>query len=164
MAPDNLLLQVYDELRKLAAAKLAGEAPGYTLDATALVHEAWLKLHDASIEWNDRNHFFRAAARAMRRILVDRARAKLTQKRSTGNRVDLAGIVCPVAEDKLLALDEAIDKLARTKPDHAKLIELRFFTGMKADEAALILEVSPTTADRMWHFAKAWLQVELESN
>jgi RNA polymerase sigma factor (TIGR02999 family) len=159
--PGDLLPLVYDELRKLAAIKIAGEKPGYTLDATALVHEAWLKMQDASVEWNDRAHFFRAAAVAMRRILVDRARAKLTQKRSGGKRVDLEEIASPVPEDKLLALDEALDNFAVIKPDHARLVELRFFIGMKADEAALVLGVSSATVDRMWCYAKAWLQVEL---
>jgi RNA polymerase sigma factor (TIGR02999 family) len=159
--PGDLLPLVYDELRKLAAAKIAGEAPGYTLDATALVHEAWLKLRDASVDWNDRAHFFRAAAVAMRRILVDRARAKLTRKRSGGKRVDLEETASPVPEDKLLALDEALEKFARIKPDHARLVELRFFAGMKFDDAASIVGISPATADRMWCYAKAWLQVEL---
>jgi RNA polymerase sigma factor (TIGR02999 family) len=161
MPPDDWMPLVYDELRKLAAAKIAGEMPGVTLDATALVHEAWLKLQDASAEWNDRAHFFRAAAMAMRRIMVDRARAKHTQKRSGGTRVDLDGIALPVPEDKILALDEALDRFAITKPDHARLVEMRFFIGMKADEAAMVLGVAPSTVDRMWSYAKAWLQVEL---
>jgi RNA polymerase sigma factor (TIGR02999 family) len=161
--PANLFPLVYEELRKLAAAKLVGEGPGHTLDATALVHEVWLKLQGASIDWTDQTHFFRTAATAMRRILVDRARAKLTRKRSDGKRVELDEIASPVPEDRLLDLDEAIDKLTRIKPNHAKLVELRFFAGMSSDDAASVLDVSPATADRMWYFAKAWLQVELGS-
>jgi len=161
MTPAQLLPLVYDELRKLAAAKLAGKAPGYTLDATALVHEAWLKLHDASIEWNDRNHFFRTAATAMRRILVDRARAKLTAKCDGGILVELGEFAAPLPDAELLALDDVLGRFAEVKPDHAKLVELRFFAGLTGDEAAATLGVSPATADRMWRYAKAWLQVEL---
>jgi RNA polymerase sigma factor (TIGR02999 family) len=161
MPPGDLMPLVYDELRKLAAAKIAGEQPGDTLDATALVHEAWLKLQDTSAQWNDRAHFFRAAAMAMRRIMVDRARAKRAQKRTGGARVDLEFIALPMPDEKLLALDEALDRFAVTKPDHARLVEMRFFIGMKADEAAMLLGVAPSTVERMWCYAKAWLQVEL---
>ena len=157
----DLLPQLYDQLRKLAAAKLANEQPGQTLDATALVHEAWLKLADASVEWNDRTHFLRTAATAMRRILVDRARAKLTAKRDGGARVELADFPAPLPDAELVALDEALEKLARSKPEHAELLELRFFGGMTGDEAATALGVSPATADRMGRYAKAWLRVEL---
>jgi RNA polymerase sigma factor (TIGR02999 family) len=154
---------VYDELRKLAAAKLAAEQPGYTLNATALVHEAWLKLADTSVDWQDCTHFLRTAATAMRRILVDRARAKLTAKRDGGLRVELPDITAPLPDLELLALDEALSKLAVIKPDHAKLIELRFFAGMTGKDAAECLGLSPSTADRMWSYARAWLKVELES-
>jgi RNA polymerase sigma factor (TIGR02999 family) len=164
-SPRDLLPQVYDELRRLAAAKLAQEKPGQTLQATALVHEAWLRLADASVEWRDRNHFLRVAATAMRRILVDRARAKHTTKRGgDGVRVDEFDIAAPVSEPELLALDEALDRLAAIKPDHARLIELRYFAGLTGDEAAEALGVSPATADRMWRYARAWLQVELSGN
>lgn len=164
MKPDDLLPQVYDELRRLAAAKLAGENPGQTLDATALVHEAWLKLGDASVEWQDRTHFFRTAATAMRRILVDRARAKLTDKRGQAAvRVELADIAASVPDDQLLALDDALARLGESKPDHARLVELRFFGGLTGDEAAASLNISPATADRMWRYARAWLQVELQN-
>src|SRR5204862_5180764 len=125
----ELLPQVYDELRRLAAAKLARESPDHTLDATALVHEAWLRLADASVEWRDRSHFLRTAATAMRRILVDRARAKKTAKRDGGHRAPLADFPAPLPDDQLLALDEALVRLAATHPDHAKLVELRFFAG-----------------------------------
>jgi RNA polymerase sigma factor (TIGR02999 family) len=162
VTPAELLPLVYDELHKLAAAKLAGEAPGYTLDATALVHEVWLKLGEASVEWQDRTHFLRTAATTMRRILVDRARAKLTAKRGGEiARVEFADIAAPLPDPELLALEEALTKLATIKPDHANLVELRFFAGMTGDETAKALGVSPVTADRMWRYAKAWLKVEL---
>lgn len=157
----DLLPQVYDQLRALAAAKLAAEKPGHTLDATALVHEAWLKLADASVEWQDRTHFLRTAATAMRRILVDRARAKLTAKRDGGERVELPDIAAPLPDPALLALDDALTRLAETKPDHAKLLELRYFARLTGDEAAVALGVAPATADRMARYAKAWLAVEL---
>ena len=161
MTPRDLLPLVYHELRKLAAAKLAAEAPGPSLDATALVHEVWLKLADASVEWNDKRHFLRTAATAMRRILVDRARAKRTAKRDGGPRVELPDIAAPLPDDELLALDAALEKLAAIKPDHARLVELLFFAGVTGNEAAAVLGVSPATADRMWRFARAWLQVEM---
>lgn len=161
-APADLLPLVYDQLRRLAAAKLAQEKPGYTLDATALVHEAWLKLADASVEWRDRTHYFRTAATAMRRILVDRARAKLTAKRAGGERIELADFPAPLPDAALLALDAALEKLARTKPDHAELIELRYFAGMTVGEAASALGSSSSTAERMWRYAKAWLSVEMQ--
>jgi RNA polymerase sigma factor (TIGR02999 family) len=163
VTPAELLPLVYDELRKLAAARLAAESPGHTLDATALVHEAWLKLADASVEWQDRTHFLRTAATAMRRILVDRARAKLTTKRDGGQRVELPDLAAPLPDEQLLALDKALTKFAATKPDHARLVELRFFAGLSGDEAAEALAVSPATADRMWRFARAWLQIELKT-
>ena len=163
MTPDDLLPLVYDELRKLAAAKLAHEQPGHTLNATALVNEAWLKLADVSVDWQDRTHFLRAAATAMRRILVDRARAKLTGKRGDGAaRVELPDLAAPLPDSELLALDEALTRLAELKPDHAKLIELRYFGGLSSDEAAAALGISPATADRMARYAKAWLKVEMD--
>ena len=164
MTPSALLPQVYDQLRKLAARKLASEKPGETLNATALVHEVWLKLADASIDWQDRTHFLRTAATAMRRILVDRARSKLTSKRDGGVRVELPDFAAPLSDPQLIALDDALTRLAETKPDHAKLIELRFFGGLTGDEAAAALGISAATADRQWRFAKAWLQVELTTS
>jgi RNA polymerase sigma factor (TIGR02999 family) len=162
-AAADLVLPVYDELRKLAAAKLAHEAPGQTLDATALVHEAWLRLADASIEWKDRSHFLRTAATAMRRILVDHARAKLTVKRGGGaQRVELGDLPASIPDEQLLAVNAALDRLAESKPDHAKLIELRYFAGLTGDQAATALGISPSTADRMGRYARAWLQVELQ--
>ena len=163
MTPDVLLPLVYDELRRLAAAKIGCERPGATLSATALVHEAWLRLADASVEWQDRNHFFRTAATAMRRILVDRARTHRTAKRSDGHRrVEMPDIADPLPDDRLLALDAALTRFAEVRPDHAKLVELRSLLGMTADEAAGVLGVSPPTADRMWRFARAWLRVEID--
>jgi RNA polymerase sigma factor (TIGR02999 family) len=160
MTPDDPLPLVYDELRRLAAARLAAERPGQTLDATALVHEAWLRLAGASVMWQDRSHFLRTAATAMRRVLVDRARARLTVKRDGGERVELADLPAPLPDDRLFALDEALQRLAVTRPDHARLVELRFFAGLTGEEAAAALGVSAATADRMWRFARAWLQVE----
>ena len=164
MTPDELLPQVYTELRKLAASKLKAEQPGQTLDATALVHEAWLRLSEASVEWKDRTHFFRTAATAMRRILVDRARAKLMKKRDRGKQVTLDDPAEQMPDSQLIALDEALDTLATEKPDHAKLVELRFIIGMTGDEAAGVLGISPASADRMWRYARAWLQVKLGDN
>ena len=161
MTPAELLPQVYAQLRAVAAAKLAGEPAGQTLDATALVHEAWLRLAGAGVEWHDRTHFFRTAATAMRRILVDRARAKLAVERSgLAARVALAEVAAPLPDPELIALDDALTRLAVTKPDHAKLLELRYFAGQSGDEAAA-LGVSPVTADRMARYALAWLAVEL---
>ncbi len=161
MTPDAFE-QVYAELRRIAAAKLAGESPGHTLDATALVHEAWLKLAGASVEWRDRTHFLRTAATAMRRILVDHARAKAADKRGgAANRVALGGLAAPDPDGHLLALDAALTKLAATKPEHAALIEMCHFGGLTGDEAAAALGVSAATADRMRRYAKAWLRVEV---
>jgi RNA polymerase sigma factor (TIGR02999 family) len=161
--PADFVPQVYDELRKLAAAKLAKEDPWQTLDATALVHEAWLRLAAVSVEWKDSSHFFRTAATAMRRILVDRARAKLADKRGgSTRRIDLPDIAAPMPDDRLLELDTALNRLTAEMPDHAKLIELRYFGGLTGDDAAAVLGISPTTADRMSRYARAWLQVELQ--
>jgi RNA polymerase sigma factor (TIGR02999 family) len=164
-SPADYLPQVYDELRKLAAAKLARERAGDTLNATALVHEAWLRLADTSVEWKDRTHYFRTAATAMRRILVDRARAKLSGKRGGGaNRVEAPELAAPLADERLIELDAALSQLAETRPDHAKLIELRYFAGLTANEAAAILNVSLSTANRMWRFARAWVELEMQKS
>lgn len=163
-AASQLLPLVYDELRKLAAQRLSQEKSGQTLQATALVHEAYLRLvgEDGQQSFQDRGHFFAAAATAMRRILIDGARRKLTQKRGGGfERHDLDGIAAPQPDAELLALDEALQKLAEADPLKAKLVELRYFVGLTGEQAAEVLGISPTTADRHWAFARAWLQAEV---
>jgi RNA polymerase sigma factor (TIGR02999 family) len=155
--------EVYTELRRLAARRLATEKPGQTLSATALVHEAWLRLARSSVEWRDKTHFMRTAATAMRRILVDRARAKLADKRGGNERFsELPDVARPTPSADVLAIDAALEKFAIVKPGHAKLVELRFFMGLSGEEAANVLAISPATADRMWRFARAWLQTEIE--
>src|SRR5262245_40049942 len=154
-----LLPVVYDELRRLAATRLAGEKPGHTLDATALVHEAYLRLV-GDRKYEGRRHFFAVAAEAMRRILVDHARRKRTQKRGgEGARVPLdpEQLAAPERADGLLALDEALDQLARSEPQAAELVKLRYFAGLTIPQAAEVLSVSPRTADAWWSFARAWL-------
>jgi RNA polymerase sigma factor (TIGR02999 family) len=152
---------VYDELRRLASAKLACRSSDFTLDATALVHEVWLKLDKADFETANPSHFLAVAAMAMRQILVDRARAKLTQKRGEGKRVELPDLPAPLADEQVLALDEVLGRFAEIMPDHAKLVELRFFGGLTAAQAAESMGISLSTADRMWKYARAWLDVEL---
>ncbi len=161
-APD-MFSPVYDELRRLAAAKLVHENSGQTLDATALVHEAWLRLADVSVEWKDRDHFLRTAATAMRRILVDRARAKQCVKRGGElERLSMPEPAAPISDYRLIELDTALTRLSAAKPDHAKLIDLRYFAGLTGEDAAAVLGISPAKADRMWRYARAWLQVELQ--
>lgn len=161
-APDELLRIVYSELRRLAAQRMAREAPGQTLQATALVHEAWLKLGDASFE--NRAHFFSAAAEAMRRILVDNARRKQSVKHG-GNllRADWSSLnlAAEAQEEHLLAVHDALDKLATRDPLGAELIKLRFFAGLPNVEAAEVLGISQRTANRAWAYARAWLFEEL---
>jgi RNA polymerase sigma factor (TIGR02999 family) len=165
-AADELLTLVYDELRRVAAHKMAAEAPGNTLQPTALVHEAWLHLGgDQQPTWENRAHFFGAAAEAMRRILVDRARQKLALKRGGDlKRVDLDGIelASPMPDDELLALDEALDRLSTVDTRAAELVKLCFFVGLTHEEAALELGVSLSTARRVWRFARAWLLREVK--
>lgn len=162
-ASEKLLPLVYDELRRLAAHRLAGESPGQTLQATALVHEAWLKLAggEAARRWNGRTHFFAAAAEAMRRILVDNARRKRSVRHGGElQRLDLEQIQVPEPvrdEDELLAVHEALDELAALDPRKAELVKLRFFVGLTFAEAAEVLGVSEITAKRDWAFARAWL-------
>jgi RNA polymerase sigma factor (TIGR02999 family) len=161
-----LLPLVYDELRQLAAARMAAEAPGQTLQPTALVHEAYLRLVGPTDErrWESRGHFFAAAAESMRRILVDAARRKRRDKHGGDRqRVDL-DVTAPPAPDPrhdLLALDAALTRLAVEDPQAAKLVELRHFAGLSVAEAAQALGVSPRSADRVWAFARAWLHREL---
>ena len=165
-AADQLLPLVYDELRKLAAQKLAQEKPGQTFQATALVHEAYLRLvePEGARRWNGRTHFFRAAAEAMRHILVDRARQKQSQKRGGDWRqVDLEAAieVAQDPQDDVLALHEALEQLARHDPLKAELVQLRFFAGLSVEEATQVLQISRATADRYWRYAKTWLYCAL---
>jgi RNA polymerase sigma factor (TIGR02999 family) len=163
-AADQLLPLVYDELRKLASDKLCHEVPGQTLQATALVHEAYLRLvgPQKPNAFKDRGHFFAAAASAMRRILIDNARRKRTQKRGGGlKRQPLEALPAPEQDHEILALDEALKRLAETDSLKARLVELRYFGGLTSDQAAKVLGISPTTADRHWAYARAWLQAEV---
>lgn len=163
----QLLPLVYDELRKLAADRLAKEKAGQTLQATALVHEAYLRLTTNTEEthWDSRGHFFAAAAEAMRRILVEAARAKKRIKRGAGEitriNLDSEEIVSPEPREDLLALDEALDKLAAIDRPAAELVQLRHFAGLAIPEAAAVLKISPRSADRLWSYARAWLYQEL---
>jgi RNA polymerase sigma factor (TIGR02999 family) len=159
-AAAELLPLVYDELRQLAAARMAAEKPGQTLQATALVHEAYLRLVGNEQPWNGRGHFFAAAAEAMRRILINRARDKGRVKRGGGHcRVDLDQLIDPMTApaSELLDLDEALERLAASYPQAADLVKLRFFAGLSLDEAATALGLARRTADRQWAFARAWL-------
>jgi RNA polymerase sigma factor (TIGR02999 family) len=162
---EELLPLVYSELRKLAAAKMATEPPGQTLQPTALVHEAWLRLQALrKQDWQNRGQFFATAAEAMRRILVDNARRKRAQRHGGGQeRVELpeAGIAAPADDDRLLAVHEAVDKLALADPRKAELVKLRYFVGLSVDEAAEALGISAPTAKRDWAYAKAWLYQEM---
>jgi len=166
-AAEELLPLVYEELRHLAAAKMAKEAPGQTLQPTALVHEAWLRLIGSGPQhWNSRGHFFGAAAEAMRRILIERAR-KRGRVRHGGGLVRLDGRQLDVAittdDDLLLRVDEALEKLAVEAPDKAQLVKLRFFAGLSIVEAAEAMGIAPATAKRHWAFARAWLFTELQA-
>ena len=164
-AAEQLLPLVYDELRKLAAQKLAREAPGQTLEATALVHEAYLRLVDVerAQHWDSRGHFFAAAAEAMRRILIDSARRKKSRKRGGHlKRVELdENFTQTTSPDELLALDGALEKLAREDPVKAELVKLRCFAGLSHQEAARYLGISRPTADRYWAYAKTRLYCEI---
>jgi RNA polymerase sigma factor (TIGR02999 family) len=166
-AADKLLLLLYGELRKLAAQKMANEPPGQTLQPTALVHEAWLRLVGSGQEhWNNRGHFFGAAAEAMRRILVERARKK-ARVRHGGRleRVDLDRVLLAVQDndDTILAIDEALEKLAAQSPAKARVVKLRYFSGMEHAQIAEVLGVSEPTVRRHWAYARSWLYAELKS-
>jgi RNA polymerase sigma factor (TIGR02999 family) len=166
-AAGQLLPLVYEELRKLAAARLAQEAPGNTLNATALVHEAYLRLVGPTdgARWDSRGHFFAAAAEAMRRILVDAARRKRTEKHGGGRRrIALSDVPAnpEVADEQLLALDEALTRLAAEDPVAARVVELRHFAGLSIEDAAASLGLSRATAYRHWTYARAWLRDALE--
>jgi RNA polymerase sigma factor (TIGR02999 family) len=164
-AAAQLLPLVYDELRKLAARRLAQEKPGQTLQATALVHEAYLRLVDTqkAQAWNSRGHFFAAAAEAMRRILVEQARRKQSLKAGGGRRrVDLADVELAVGPGfDLLALDDALQQLARKDPRKAELVKLRFFAGLTVGQAAQALGIAPSTADEDWAYARSWLRLAM---
>ena len=165
-AAEELLPLVYDELRRLAAKKMANEAPGQTLQPTALVHEAWLRLGGSDAPgFQNRAHFFGAAAEAMRRILIERARRRLAAKRGGGVvavELDEIAIPPPAADDdQLLAVNEALEKFAALDPRKAELVKLRYFVGMSFDEAATALGIAVPTAKQWWAYARAWLTVEL---
>jgi len=167
VAANELLSLVYEELRRVAATKMAQEAPGQTLQATALVHEAWLRLTgDKRRHWNDRTHFFAAAAEAMRLILVDNARRKRAQRHGGGRRrVEMPELGSAVVEsdDKVLVVDEALEKFAVLDAEKANLVKLRYFVGMTLEEAAEALGISERTAKRYWAFARAWLHEEIKA-
>jgi RNA polymerase sigma factor (TIGR02999 family) len=168
-AAEQLLPLVYDELRKLAAQRLAQEKPGQTLQATALVHEAYLRLvgSEKGQLWNSRGHFFAAAAEAMRRILVDHVRQKRARKRGgelVRHDLDALEIALPEIPEDVVALDEALNKLAATDKTAADLVHLRFFAGLPLPEIARLLGISPRTADRLWAYARAWLHQEIQGS
>jgi RNA polymerase sigma factor (TIGR02999 family) len=165
-ASSQLLPLVYDELRKLAAQRLGRETPGQTLQPTALVHEAYLRLvaNDHQRDWDNRGHFFSAAAEAMRRILVEIARQKASLKRGGDReRVDVVDslLAAPEPREDLVVLDAALTKLAETDKQAAELVQLRYFAGLPIREVAEIMGISPRTADRLWAYAKAWLHEEI---
>ncbi len=167
-AADQLLVLVYDELRRLAASRLAQEAPGQTLQPTALVHEAWLRLvGDQNPSFKDRTHFFRASAEAMRRILIDRARRKKTQRHGGGfQRVEFDDFdpAAASADDQLLAVNEALDKLAMEHPVQGELVKLRYFAGLTNEEVSEVLGISVSTVKNYWTFSRAWLLNEMEGD
>jgi RNA polymerase sigma factor (TIGR02999 family) len=161
---EDLAPLVYDELRRVAAAYMRRERPGQTLQATALVHEAYLRLAQAGTPWNDRRHFVGIAARSMRQILVERARARGAQKRWGGmNRVSITDSLALASDPEVMlpALDEAINKLEQIDAEQAKIVELRYFAGMSVEEAADAMGISPATLKRRWALARAWLFREL---
>jgi len=165
-AAAELLPLVYDELRKLAAARLAVEKPGHTLEPTALVHEAYVRLVGGPSDrpWHDRGHFFAAAAEAMRRILIDAARRTQSRKHGGDQRrqeIDAGGLVAPETDLDLVALDAALSRLAEQDPIKARLVELRFFAGLTGEQAAEVLGISASAADRQWVYTRAWLRREL---
>jgi RNA polymerase sigma factor (TIGR02999 family) len=166
-AAEELLPLVYDELRRLAAVKMASERPGQTLQPTALVHEAWLRLAgDQDRKWKDRQHFFRAAAEAMRRILVDRARERSSQKRGSDLRateLSESKLAIPVGDDdEMLAVNDALEGLAQRDPISADLVKLRYFVGLSMTDTANALNLPLRTAERMWAFARTWLRKEIQ--
>ena len=168
-AAERLLPLVYDELRRLAAVRLSRELPGQTLQPTALVHEAYLRLVGESntTNWDGRGHFFAAAAEAMRRILIENARRRDSQKRGGGWKrapLDAATVAASQPSDDVVALSDALDKLAETDPEAVEVVKLRYFAGLSLEETARILGLSPRTADRRWAYARAWLHQELHGD
>jgi RNA polymerase sigma factor (TIGR02999 family) len=163
---NELLSLVYDELRKLAAHKMAHESPGQTLQPTALVHEAWLRLSGSTQQsWNNRAHFFGAAAEAMRRILIDRARRKLTARHGAGQErvnLDEIEIAAPGADEELLAVSDALERFEKLDAPKAQLVKLRYFAGLTNEEAAPLLNISVPTAKRWWTYSRAWLFSNLQ--
>ncbi len=166
-AADRLLPLVYQELRRIAAAKMARESANLTLQPTALVHEAWLRLGgEAQADWQNRRHFLAAAAEAMRRILIDRARQRQAVRHGGGlERVDFDGVEIPGAppDDRILALGEALERLAAASPEKAELVKLRYFTGLTLEEVAEAMGISHAMAKRWWSFSRVWLLREMES-
>lgn len=165
-AAEKLLPLVYQDLRRLASVRMANEAPGQTLQATALVHEAWLRVSGEHHSWNDRQHFFRVAAEAMRRILIDRARHKRRQKRGAGAEhvaLDDLEIAAADSDERLLQIHEVLDELAAESPTLAELIKLRFFVGLRIPEVAEVMGISPTTAKRHFTYARAWLFARIKN-
>jgi RNA polymerase sigma factor (TIGR02999 family) len=167
-AAEELLPLVYDELRRVAAARMSNGAPGNTLQPTALVHEAWLRLvgNDGEAQFQNRTHFFAAAAEAMRHILIDRARRKQALRHGGGQQrveVDDLEIAAPADDDELLAVNEALERLASADPAKAELVKLRYFVGMTVEEAAAALGISEPTAKRRWSLARAWLFNEIKA-
>jgi RNA polymerase sigma factor (TIGR02999 family) len=165
-AARELFTLIYDELHRMAAHKMAGQAPGHTIQPTALVHEAWLRLGaDAQPRWQNRAHFFGAAAQAMRQILVERARRRRSAKRGGGAEpLDVDGIELPAPvadDDALLRVNDALDKLAATAPRKAELVKLRYFVGLSFAETAAVLGIAVPTAKQWWSYAQAWLTIEL---
>jgi RNA polymerase sigma factor (TIGR02999 family) len=165
---DSMIPSIYAELRTLATRKIGGEASGQTLSATALVHEAYLALaRTDEAKWDNRGHFYVAAAEAMRRILIDRARARNAQRRGSGNKPlplledSIHAPAAPTRPDELIALDDALEKLGKEDERKQQLVNLRYFVGLTIDEAAEVLDISRNTAKRDWNFAKVWLQREL---
>jgi RNA polymerase sigma factor (TIGR02999 family) len=168
-AAEQLLPLVYEELRKMAAQKMAQEAPGQTLQATALVHEAYIRLvgSDRAMHWDSRGHFFAAAAEAMRRILVENARRKKRLRHGGGRKqldVDAVDLTDDIADERLLALDEAMTKLAAEEPTVAEVVKLRYIAGFTIEQAAVALGISVRTANRHWAYARAWLHQQLEQS
>jgi RNA polymerase sigma factor (TIGR02999 family) len=165
-AAAELLPLVYNELRRLAAHRLSREAPGQTLQPTALVHEAYIRLIGDGTHWENRGHFFAAASEAMRRILVDEVRRKRSRKRGGGmarHEMEAAELAAPEPREDLLALDEALTELAASEPTAAQVVQLRYFGGLTIPETAQVLHISPRTANRHWTYARAWLHQKLQS-